>query len=73
MSKQISQGFRACLKVKKIKKQILEIRPGSRRQLAKTLYKVKPFASTAVTRELVIGCANKLAEVLEHVLGMRKY
>ena len=28
INKQISQGFRACLKVKKIKKQFLEIRPG---------------------------------------------
>ena len=31
------------------------------------------FLRTAVARMLVIGGANKLAEVLEHVLGVKKY
>ena len=43
------------------------------RQLETTLSTVKLFALTAVTRKLFVECANKLAEVLEHVLGVKKY
>ena len=33
--------------------------------------KVELFSLTAVARVLVIGCTNKLAEVVEHVLGLK--
>ena len=49
MSKQISQGFRACLKVKKIKKNSFWKFGQEGLQLATTPSKVKLFASTAVT------------------------
>ena len=40
-------------------------------QLSTLPSKLEYFAVTAVIRELVIGWANKLAEVLEHVLGVK--
>ena len=41
-------------------------------QTAILLSKEELFVWTAVARELVIGGANKLAEVLEQVLGLKK-
>ena len=73
MSKQISQGFRECLKVKKIKKQFLEIRPGRPPTCNNTVESETFCFNGRNERDLVIGQVNKLAEVLEHVLGMKKY
>jgi len=73
MSKQISQGFRACLKVKKIKKQFLEIRPGRPPTCNNTVESETFCFNGRNERDLVIGRVNKLAEVLEHVLGVKKY
>jgi hypothetical protein len=73
MSKQISQGFRECLKVKKIKKQFLEIRPGRPPTCNNTVESETFCFNGRNERDLVIGRVNKLAEVLEHVLGVKKY
>ena len=72
-TKQISRGCRACFGVTKILKVLWEILLGTLPTFNKTREEWEIILRMPVAEVLVIRCENKLAEVLEHVLGMNKY
>ena len=54
-------------------KTVLEILSEGRPPTFSITRKIKLFILTAVARKLVVGFGNKLADDLEHVLGLIKY
>ena len=73
MTKQISRGFRACFGGQKNIKSVMGNLHGNPANFQHNEGSWETWLRTAVARVLVIGWANKLAEVLEHLLGVKKY